>query len=105
MRQAINIAPEAKCNTTRYYANKLEIPESEITLKYFDQVGKKEVVPEKVESFIFKFVRNRLNPSAQRSHFIEIDKNCLLYSNLSNSNTTETAHHMFFERQHYKTIH
>ena len=78
LREAIYIKTEVKNNSTKYYAEKLGVHESTIDLKIVDNVGRKNFIPENVRNFAFNFVRNRLKLSAQRSHFTEVDKNCLL---------------------------
>ena len=80
--------------TTKYYTEKLGVPE--IALKNYDKVGRKLIIPEEVKSLTFKFERNRLKLSTQRSNLTEVDGNCLLGTNFSTVNIPETVHHVFF---------
>ena len=91
-------------NTVKYYSNKLNLDLAQINLKFFDKVGRKNYIPERLKNFIFKFNRNRLKLGAQLSHFTQVERNCTHCATLHNLTIPETCSHVFFECEFYKEL-
>ena len=93
-----------ECNTAKYYSNKLNLDLAQINLKFFDKVGRKKYIPERLKNFIFKFSRNRIKLGAQLSHFTQVERNCTHCATLHNLTYPETCSHVFFECEFYKEL-
>ena len=95
---------QGESDTAKYYSNKLNIDLAQINLEFFDKVGRKNYIPERLKNFIFKFNRNRLKLGAQLSHFTQVERNCIHCTTLYNLTNPETCSHVFFECEFYKKL-